>query len=162
MQHQASSPYEICGIAIIGAGSRGAGYASFAEAHPDEIAIAAVAEPNAHRREALASRYKIPEENVCSGWEELAARDDQFADAVVIATQDRMHRGPAIAFAERRYHLLLEKPMAPTAEECCEIVMAVKKVGILFAVAHVMRYTRRPSKAISPYSPRKAPAYTTA
>ncbi|MGK0186459.1 MAG: putative dehydrogenase [Verrucomicrobiales bacterium] len=129
-------------LAIVGAGSRGAGYASFALEHPDEVAVTAVADPNASRREALAERYSIPAAHVFSNWEALADSPDKVADAVVIATQDRLHRAPAMALAQRGYHMLLEKPMAPTEEDCRAIVAAVKEAGILFAVAHVMRYTR--------------------
>ncbi|MCB1097128.1 MAG: Gfo/Idh/MocA family oxidoreductase [Verrucomicrobiae bacterium] len=129
-------------LAIIGAGSRGTGYASFAEAHPDRVAVTAVAEPNPRRREALVERFGIPAENVFTHWEDLAACEDKVADAVVVATQDRQHRAPAIALAQGGYHMLLEKPMAPTEEDCRAIVAAVKEAGILFAVAHVMRYTR--------------------
>ena len=129
-------------LAIVGAGSRGSGYASFAEAHPDQVEITAVAEPNDWRRQAIVERYGIPSGHAYADWEPLAANDEKVADAVVVATQDRYHREPAIAFARRGYHLLLEKPMAPTENECREIVAAVKEAGILFSVAHVMRYTR--------------------
>ena len=39
------------------------------------------------------------------------------------------------------YHILLEKPMAPTAKECRRIISAVKRHRVLFAVCHVLRYT---------------------
>ena len=35
--------------------------------------------------------------------------------------QDRMHREPAVALAEKGYHLLLEKPMSVSEEECEDI-----------------------------------------
>ena len=46
----------------------------------------------------------------------------------------------ALAFAAAGYHLLVEKPMAPTAEECRRLVAAVTDAGVMMAVAHVMRY----------------------
>lgn len=139
MPESAASPVR---FAIVGVGSRGSGYASFAQAHPEEVAVTAVAEPDPERRRAIAERYKIPAQNVVPDWRELATRNDRYADAVVIATQDRQHRDPALAFAGQKFHLLLEKPMAPTKGECREIVRAVKDAGVLFSVAHVMRYTR--------------------
>ena len=45
---------------------------------------------------------------------------------------------------ERGYHLLLEKPIATTPEQCEDIVEAAERAGATFAVCHVMRY--------SPYS----------
>jgi len=127
-------------LLIIGAGGRGRGYASFAEKHPDRARVVGVAEPRDWYRNDLATRHSIPEENVFTDWKRAAERE-RFADAVVVATQDAMHVEPAIAFARKGYHVLLEKPMAPTADECRDIVQAVTEAGVIFAVGHVLRYT---------------------
>ena len=127
-------------VAIIGAGGRGQGFASYIKQHPREGKVVAVAEPVEVRREKVAVEHKLARENVVSDWKALASRP-RLADAVIIGTQDRMHAEPAIAFAKKGYHMILEKPMAPTAEECRDIVKAVKKAGVVFAVGHVMRYT---------------------
>ncbi|NSW51472.1 MAG: Gfo/Idh/MocA family oxidoreductase [Anaerolineae bacterium] len=127
-------------VIVAGAGSRGAGYSQYALEHPDQMTVVGVAEPRDYFREKMAAEHNIPSDNVFSDWREMAARE-KFADAVIIATQDAMHEEPALAFAERKYAILLEKPMAPTAEACEHIVEAVKKNGNLFAVCHVLRYT---------------------
>ena len=44
------------------------------------------------------------------------------------------------ALAEAGWHILLEKPMAPTEQECRDIHAAVVRAGVMFAVAHVLRY----------------------
>lgn len=125
---------------IIGAGSRGTGYATYALAHPDRADVVGVAEPRETARMRLFAQHDIPPENIYTDWQEVAARE-KFADAVVIATQDAMHTEPAIALAKKGYHLLLEKPMAPTAEECKRIVAAVKANNVILAVGHVLLYT---------------------
>jgi predicted dehydrogenase len=125
---------------IIGAGSRGTGYATYAKAHPDRADVVGVAEPRETARMRLVAEHDIPPENIYTDWQAVAARE-KFADAVVIATQDAMHTEPAIALAEKGYHLLLEKPMAPTAEECKRIVAAVKANNVILAVGHVLLYT---------------------
>ena len=56
-------------------------------------------------------------------------------------TQDAMHVGPAVALANKGYDILLEKPMAVTAEDCVAIVDAVRRNGVKLAVCHVLRYT---------------------
>jgi len=127
-------------LLIAGAGARGTGYATYAEKHPDLARVVAVAEPREHYRNAMAQAYDIPSENVFADWKDAAAAP-KLADAVIVATQDAMHVEPAIAFAEKGYHMLLEKPMAPTDAECRSIISAVNNNGILFAVGHVMRYT---------------------
>jgi predicted dehydrogenase len=128
-------------ILIIGAGGRGSGYATYFREFPDRGQVVGVAEPRAPYRERLVAAHAIPTDNVFTDWQDAAAKP-KFADAVIIATQDRMHTGPAIAFAKLGYHVLLEKPMAPTPAECRAIVDTVKAAGILFGVCHVMRYTR--------------------
>ena len=125
---------------VIGAGSRGTGYAAFASRQPDRAEVVGVAEPRDQARMRLVTEHDIPPDNIFTDWKEAAARQ-RLAEAVVITTQDAMHTEPAIAFAEKGYHILLEKPMAPTAAECRQIVAAVKANGVILAVGHVMLYT---------------------
>ncbi|MFD7644420.1 Gfo/Idh/MocA family protein [Kitasatospora sp. NPDC059795] len=71
---------------------------------------------------------------------DLAARP-RLADAAVVATQDNQHTEPVEALAAAGYHLLLEKPMATTEEDCLRIVRAAEDAGVLLTVCHVLRYT---------------------
>ena len=127
-------------MAVIGAGSRGYGYSKFAAHFPDRLKIVAVADPDDYRRNRFAKEYHIPPKKCFRSWEEFCAKP-RMCDAVAICTQDSMHEAPAIACAGLKYHILLEKPMAPTPEACRNIVAAVKKAGVIFAVCHVLRYT---------------------
>lgn len=127
-------------IIIVGDGNRGRVYASYAQRRPAEVRVVGVAEPRAEYRDALACAHELPEACVFSSWQEVATRG-KFADAVVVATPDTVHTAPCRAFAERGHHILLEKPMAPTATECAEIVSTVKRYGVLLTVGHVLRYT---------------------
>ncbi|MFW9846886.1 MAG: Gfo/Idh/MocA family protein [Candidatus Thorarchaeota archaeon] len=127
-------------LVIVGAGDRGTVYASYALQNPDLAKVVGVAEPRDYYRQRMIADHDIPPENAFHDWRDLA-KTDRFADAVVITTQDSLHLEPAVAFAEMGYHMLLEKPMAPDEEGCRRIVDAVLRYDILFAVAHVLRYT---------------------
>jgi len=126
-------------LIIIGAGSRGGSFAKFALDHPDLARVVGVAEPRPFYRQKVASQHNIPPENVAEDWKELVDRP-KFSDAVIIATPDRYHAEPAVAFANRGYAMLLEKPMATNPADCRRIVEAVEKNHILFAVFHDFRY----------------------
>lgn len=128
-------------IAVVGAGCRGAGYAKYVLNNPHLAKIVAVAEPREFHRNKFAKEHSIPEANVFKGWEELAAVKENVADAVIIATQDSMHLNPAVAFAKKGYHILLEKPMATDEESCRKIAAVAIEKGVHFAICHVMRYT---------------------
>ncbi|KAM3921674.1 putative oxidoreductase YteT isoform 2-T2 [Leptodactylus fuscus] len=101
--------------------------------------IVGVADPLSPAKETIKMMHRIDEDKYFDDWRE-AAKLEKFADAVIIATPDKLHKDPAIAFAKKGYHILLEKPMAVTPEDCCEIVNACKENGVILAVGHVMRY----------------------
>lgn len=127
-------------VIIVGAGDRGSEYSKYAALHPDKLRIAGVAEPREFYRSRISEKYHVPNENISDDWQSLALRD-RFADAVIIATPDTLHEDPAIAFVEKGYHILLEKPIAPTPQSVQRIVEAAVSRGVIFAVCHVMRYT---------------------
>ena len=88
----------------------------------------------------IAAEFQVPAEACYLDWREMATRE-RFADIAVIATQDRMHVEPTLAFAAKGYHILLEKPMAPDLQGCRQILQAVKQNRVQMAVCHVLRYT---------------------
>ena len=126
-------------LIIIGAGNRGSGFARFAADNPELARVVGVAEPRPFYRQRMADLHNIPPENTAADWQTLLARP-KFADAVIIATPDRCHAEPAVAFADKGYAMLLEKPMATTPQDCRRIVEAVEKNHTLFAVFHDFRY----------------------
>jgi predicted dehydrogenase len=128
-------------VLICGAGSRGRTvYGRFAKRRPDLARVVAVAEPDPERRRDTAAEHEIPPELQFSNWTEAAERG-KLADIAIVATDDRSHVEPALAFLGRGYHLLLEKPMAPDPEGCRAIVEAARRGPGLSAVCHVLRYS---------------------
>ncbi len=127
-------------LAIVGCGARGRTYATFAKEFPQRAKIVAIAEPQDEIRERTAKTHNVTKEKVFTDWKSFFAKE-KMADAVIIATQDNDHVGPALAAFEKGYDVLLEKPMAPTLAECETIVEAADKAGVIFAVCHVLRYT---------------------
>nr|XP_048724933.1 uncharacterized protein LOC125644672 isoform X5 [Caretta caretta] len=126
-------------VLIIGAGCRGKHYSYFAVHFPNRMKVVGVADPHAFARNDLQKIHCIDKKNVFNDWK-VAMERERFADAVIIATPDRLHKGPAIAFANKGYHILLEKPMAVTPEDCKEIVSVCKANNVMLAVCHVLRY----------------------
>ncbi|GAA6220035.1 uncharacterized protein LOC108891663 [Lates japonicus] len=126
-------------VIVVGAGCRGEIYSQFASIHPDRMKVVGVADPRKFARTKLQQQHKIADENVFDDWHKLAERE-MFADAALICTPDRLHKEPAVAFAKKGYHILLEKPMATTAEDCKAIVQACTQSGVMLSVGHVLRY----------------------
>ena len=124
---------------LIGAGDRGEIYASYALQNPEKLKIVAVAEPVKERRQRLASIHGLDASAMYDSWQDILDRP-KMADGAIIATQDTMHVEPAVKALEKGYHVLLEKPMALTLENCNAIVDASKRTGLTLNICHVLRY----------------------
>ncbi len=125
---------------VLGAGSRGSIYAGYAKEHPDELRIVAIAEPRKDRRNMLADSLGLSEDARFATWQELLSRP-RMADCAFVCTLDDDHTAPALKAMELGYHLLLEKPMSNTEDQCRTIVDTANKTGRTLAVCHVLRYT---------------------
>ena len=60
-------------------------------------------------------------------------------DCVILGTPDQVHMEHSIAALEAGYHVICEKPLALTMEECEKIVEATKKSDKKFMTGQVCR-----------------------
>jgi predicted dehydrogenase len=107
--------------------------------HVGAGSVVAVAEPDPCRREAIREAHGIPVEQCYASWEELMAQP-RLADVALNTTMDREHVRSAITAMERGYHMLLEKPMATSLEDCIEIDRVRRETGRIVSVCHSLRY----------------------
>ena len=123
------------GIGMIGAGYI-AGYhvAGLRAAGGADVRVIAGRDPT--RAAAAAARYGIP--NGIADWRAVLARSD--VAAVVVTTPDDTHEEIAIAAAAAGKHILLQKPMAPTADECRRVIAAARAAGVCLQVSFMHRY----------------------
>jgi len=127
-------------LILIGGGDRGSSYLKFLDSNPEKFKLVGLAEPVLEKREYLRKRYNVPNDKCFKSFEELLSLP-KFADIAMICTQDKMHFEPAIMAIEKKYDLLLEKPIAPTPEECLKICKAANENDVKVLVCHVLRYT---------------------
>lgn len=127
-------------VIVIGAGGRGGRYTDIMFEYPALFKVVGVAEPIEARREYIRKKHGVPAENCFVTWEHILEQP-KFADIAIISTMDRMHFEPAMKAIELGYHLLLEKPVAPTAGECAAIYHHAQKHDAKIMVCHVLRYT---------------------
>ena len=127
-------------LILIGGGNRGNSYTKIGK-ELEKFELVAIAEPLKQRREYIAKLHGIPEEMCFESWEPLLALG-KIADAAIVSTMDRDHFAPAMAAIEVGYNLLLEKPVAPTLEECRAIEKAATEKGVYVLVCHVLRYNK--------------------
>ncbi|KAF8639936.1 hypothetical protein AX17_001186 [Amanita inopinata Kibby_2008] len=136
-------------LAIIGCGQRGKAYATYALHNPERCKVVAIAEPRPKTRNQFADLFNVDKTLVFDTWQDLHTASTEtistigkrLADAVIVAVQDHMHLEVTLAFAKQGYHILCEKPMATSPEDCIRMEQAVKEAGIIFGMGHVLRYS---------------------
>lgn len=127
-------------VAIAGLGSRGFDtYANMRDALSSQMKIVAIAEPRPERRQRAKQALGIPDECCFETAEQMFAAP-RLADVAFVCTQDAQHHAHAMAALEKGYHLLLEKPISPSAAQCLDIARMAQKAGRYVAVCHVLRY----------------------
>ena len=128
-------------VAIAGLGSRGRlAYAICQDRYPDLMKITAVADTLPERVKEAADVFSIPQ-NMCFSSGKEICQTKGLADVMFICTPDREHADMAISALKNGYHVLLEKPMAPTLDECRRILKAADESDKKTIVCHVLRYT---------------------
>jgi predicted dehydrogenase len=122
-------------IAIIGAGVMGSHYAKVLKDCADAN-LCAIADLDARRAEGLARTYEVGSTYV--NYEAMLA--DERIDAVVVATPDFAHREPVQGCLAAGKHVLCEKPLAMTREDCEAIAADVDRGGVKFMVSYGNRH----------------------
>lgn len=117
------------GFGVIGAGTWGERHAATYASRPD-VELTLVCDLNADRAREVAQRHGA------RGWttdyREVVAHPG--IQAVSVATPDFAHREAAVAAAQAGKHILCEKPLATTIEDCQAILEAVSRTGVKLMV----------------------------
>ncbi len=124
---------------LIGYGARGQLISNYARKNPASIKIIALAEPDRAKQNKFQIFHKVKDEFIFNSWEELFAKP-RLSEACINTTGDSLHVASTLAALEKKYHVLLEKPMAVTPEDCVKIVKAKKKSGTILMIFHTLRY----------------------
>ena len=125
---------------IIGVGRFGAIHARVLASLPGSEVVAM----SARRQERLAEvagEFGVSEEKCYTDFHQLLADPD--IDAVSITTHWQQHHEVALAALASGKHVLLEKPMAASVEECREVMATAKTASGFFMVGHVCRFDPR-------------------
>lgn len=144
---------------VIGAGQRGTAYASAVGREGLPAIIAAIADPIRSKQISFGKKYI---------WKDGAPREDQDfdswqqflryersrreaeatgekvftgVDGIILCTQDQTHKGILQAFGPLRLHVLCEKPIATTLQDCQDIYVSLggaKTPDKIFSTGHVL------------------------
>jgi myo-inositol 2-dehydrogenase/D-chiro-inositol 1-dehydrogenase len=124
-------------VGIIGVGVMGADHARVLASHVPGAVLQAVYDADPARARAVADEAGA--QSVAA--DPLALVRDPNIDAVLVASPDATHKELTLACLAARKPVLCEKPLAPTAAECREVLAAETKLGRrLVQVGYMRRF----------------------
>lgn len=95
------------------------------------VALVAAADPRGEARARFAADFSTKAYETV---EELCA--DPAVEIVYVATPHQHHAAHVVLAAQHGKHLLVEKPMALTLEDCAAMIEAARKAGVHLIVGH--------------------------
>ncbi|MBM3497076.1 MAG: Gfo/Idh/MocA family oxidoreductase, partial [Armatimonadetes bacterium] len=123
-------------IGLIGAGSMARAHV-YALRAIEDVEVTAICDPDEDRVRQVASDLRIP--FAAAHHDEVIARDD--VDAVVVSSPDFAHAEQSVAALHAGKHVLCEKPMVPSLDECRAVVEAADASDARFMIGQVCRFS---------------------
>jgi predicted dehydrogenase len=124
-------------VAVLGMGTMGLMHAGIYQ-HLPETEVVGMVETNPERAREVSERFGAP----CFETTE-ALLEAVRPDAASVCLPDALHMAPSVALARAGVHLLVEKPLATTLEECDAIIGAVAQSGVKLMVGFTLRFDPR-------------------
>ncbi|NLD49475.1 MAG: Gfo/Idh/MocA family oxidoreductase [Clostridiaceae bacterium] len=121
-------------VAVIGVGWFGELHIQVYSSLP-QVNLVGFFDENLQRMEDISNRYHI---RAFQTIDELL--ESSLIDAVSICTGDQNHLSPVLKACRAGKHVLVEKPMARTIEDCDIMIDAAQKAGIKLMPGHLLRF----------------------
>ncbi len=119
-------------MAVVGCGHLGRVHARLL-GELDSVQLVAAVDPHLAACQAVADSLSI---EACTDYRELAGR----VDAVVLAAPSSLHRDIGLDLMQQGIHLLVEKPLATSARDAQQMMLASARHAVVLAVGHVERF----------------------
>lgn len=121
-------------IGLLGVGNIGTVHLQSAQAMPGcRVVAAADADPT--------MRDRARDFGVATVYDDYAALIDAGeVDAVIVALPPSLHADATVRACEAGMHVFVEKPLAPTLEDCDRMLAAAEEHGVFLGVDHTIRY----------------------
>ena len=126
------------GVAIIGTGNISPAHIGAYLAFPERCKIVVLCDIYPEKAQEKAERFGLTGVEIVDDHHKLLGRKD--IDLVSVCTPPYCHAEITVNFLNDGKHVITEKPMAPTLEECDQIIAAAKKSGKIHAVIAQNRF----------------------
>ena len=124
-------------VGVISCSHMASRHMASAASNPD-TELAMVCDINEEALKKAVAEFKVPKS--CTDYREMLA--DKDIDLVIICTPDQTHKEMTVAALKAGKHVLCEKPMALTMDDCREMIQASREAKTKMMVGQIARYQR--------------------
>jgi len=128
------------GIALAGLGNYSTGQLGPALKLTHDCQLAGVVTGSPEKGRRWAQEYQFPETHIYHYDTMARLAENPDIDIVYVVTPNALHARHAIAAAKAGKHVICEKPMAVTVEECDAIIAACKEAGVKLGMGYRLHY----------------------
>ncbi len=130
------------GVALVGLGEYSTGQLGPALTKTKHCYLAGIVSGDPDKQQKWKAQYDLKTENILDygNFDMLASRRD--IDIVYIVLPNAMHASYAIRAAQAGKHVIVEKPMAISPEECNEIIAVCHDAGVKLGIGYRLHYDR--------------------
>src|SRR5687768_1994684 len=118
------------GIALIGLGKYSTGELAPALQKTTHVKLAGIVTGSAQKAKEWKDKYGIKDSNIYNYQDFDRIKDNPDIDVVYVVLPNAMHAEYVISAAKAGKHVICEKPMAVTVEDCERMITACRNAGV--------------------------------
>lgn len=128
------------GVALVGLGTYSEGELGPALKETKHCYLAGIVSGSEKKKKKWKKEYDIPADNMY-GYEDFdSIANNDLIDIVYVVLPNSMHTEYVIRAAKAGKHVICEKPLANTIEECDEMIMACNDAGVQLSVGYRLHF----------------------
>jgi len=128
------------GIALLGLGGYAGGQLAPALQSTEHCFLAGIVTGTPSKIDSWQKKYAIPQKNIYNYENFDSIKDNKDIDIVYVVTPNSLHKDFVIRAAQAGKHVICEKPMATSVEDCDAMIAACKKAGKLLSIGYRLHF----------------------
>jgi predicted dehydrogenase len=128
------------GIALVGLGKYAGGQLAPALKETQACYLAGIVTGSPDKAKSWKAQYNIPDKNIYNYNTFDTIKDNPDIDIVYVVLPNAMHSEYVIRAAKAGKHVICEKPMAITVEECDQMIAACKEAGKMLSIGYRLHF----------------------
>jgi predicted dehydrogenase len=138
--HAALPDEEKLGVALVGLGNYATGQLAPALQETTKCELTGIVTGTPSKAETWKQKYNLPESHVYNYETYDRIADNEDIDIIYVVLPNGMHAEYTIRAAEAGKHVLCEKPMATSVQECEDMIAACEKAGVTLSVGYRLHF----------------------